>query len=449
MRIAILGKYPPIQGGVSAQVYWTAHELAQRGHEVHVFTNAPEVEPGYRQVFWGDDEQKTEGIYGSGFLRVHWTTPLAPHSYIPWAEPFASKLIGLSLNAVSDGAWDLIIGWYFEPYGVAAAVVGRLLGVPVILRHAGSDIGRLSLHPQLANTYRWMLADAKIIITAGRDSKSVEILRSLGAESTQLRTLRRRSIPAPFYTDVAPLRIGEIRPAADQRIRDLPLASELTNKIAGLLDKEIDESAPTLCTYGKIGDAKGSYALLDALERLAQRDVRFNYLAIAASSARGLRRFYEAVLARQSLAAQTWVLPPVAPWRIPALLRAADIVPFLEHRFPIAFHGPVVPREVLSAGRCLICSEEVADKQPFRDSLVDGKNYFCVQDPSDVTRLTSVLDHVLGDLNAVRVVSRHGQYLAEFWQEETQTLPDMADLIEAEGLRLREANPSTSGSEDV
>jgi len=40
MKICLFGKYPPIQGGVSMRTYWTAHELAKRGHTVHVVTNA-------------------------------------------------------------------------------------------------------------------------------------------------------------------------------------------------------------------------------------------------------------------------------------------------------------------------------------------------------------------------------------------------------------------------
>jgi hypothetical protein len=44
MRICFIGKYPPIQGGVSAQTYWAVRGLAERGHEVCVVTNADEVE---------------------------------------------------------------------------------------------------------------------------------------------------------------------------------------------------------------------------------------------------------------------------------------------------------------------------------------------------------------------------------------------------------------------
>jgi hypothetical protein len=40
MRLCLIGKYPPIQGGVSARTYQLAHGLARRGHDVYVVTNA-------------------------------------------------------------------------------------------------------------------------------------------------------------------------------------------------------------------------------------------------------------------------------------------------------------------------------------------------------------------------------------------------------------------------
>ena len=52
MRICLVGKYPPIQGGVSAQTYWFAQELANQGHQVHIVSNADEVEAGYRTTIY-------------------------------------------------------------------------------------------------------------------------------------------------------------------------------------------------------------------------------------------------------------------------------------------------------------------------------------------------------------------------------------------------------------
>jgi hypothetical protein len=48
MRILIVGKYPPIQGGVSSHTYWLARGLGELGHDVSVVTNADRVEEMYR-----------------------------------------------------------------------------------------------------------------------------------------------------------------------------------------------------------------------------------------------------------------------------------------------------------------------------------------------------------------------------------------------------------------
>ena len=42
MKICFISKYPPIEGGVSARVYWLTKSLGEKGHEVHIVTNAQE-----------------------------------------------------------------------------------------------------------------------------------------------------------------------------------------------------------------------------------------------------------------------------------------------------------------------------------------------------------------------------------------------------------------------
>ena len=48
MRICVIGKHLPIQGGVSGFNYRLTHALARLGHTVMVVTNADEVESEYR-----------------------------------------------------------------------------------------------------------------------------------------------------------------------------------------------------------------------------------------------------------------------------------------------------------------------------------------------------------------------------------------------------------------
>ena len=50
VRLCFVGKYPPIEGGVARDNLWAAFALAEQGHEVHVVTNAREVEDRFRIV---------------------------------------------------------------------------------------------------------------------------------------------------------------------------------------------------------------------------------------------------------------------------------------------------------------------------------------------------------------------------------------------------------------
>ena len=95
----MIGKFPPIEGGVSVQQYWSAHALAQQGHQIHVVTNANEVEPRFRMFMRAEDWLACEGEYPGGFVRVHWTERFGPaQRHIPLHNPFASKL-------ASQAAW--------------------------------------------------------------------------------------------------------------------------------------------------------------------------------------------------------------------------------------------------------------------------------------------------------------------------------------------------------
>src|SRR5579862_3413321 len=80
MKLCLIGKYPPIEGGVSTLTYWMARGLAQRGHDVHVVTNADEVEATFRMTLEADDEPLLELTSESsgGRVRVYQPEPFSP-----------------------------------------------------------------------------------------------------------------------------------------------------------------------------------------------------------------------------------------------------------------------------------------------------------------------------------------------------------------------------------
>src|SRR5689334_11795794 len=132
------------------RTYWTAHALAAAGHEVHVVTNAKEVEPPFRMHMRREDWARCEGHYRNGFVQVHWSEPVGrSQTYIPMASPFVSKLAGIAVRVHAEHRFDLIYSHYLEPYGVAGHLASQMAGIPHVVRMAGSDAGRLWRHAQL------------------------------------------------------------------------------------------------------------------------------------------------------------------------------------------------------------------------------------------------------------------------------------------------------------
>ena len=432
MKICIVGKYPPIQGGVSAQTFWLARTLARRGHNVHVVTNADEVEYGYRQYFFEEDRAQLSSVQGSGSVQVHNSSTLAPGSHIPWANPHATKLFGITVSVIQDFGCELIFGSYFEPYGFVATLAGMATGKPVLLRHAGSDVGHLAKHPDLERSYRWMLKHVSGIITTG---PAKEHLHTLCVQKEQLIFLSASRLPQIFSEDVGGVPLENYLKVVPQWYGQYRLPLELRARVCALNEKVIEPSLRPFGLYGKVGETKGSFDLVKALRVLAGAGMRFNFVSIPCGTPRRLEQYFGELTSDERLMEHSWVLPPLPPWRIPSFLRRCDVVSFLERDFPIAIHRPTIPREILSSGACLVCSQEITSKQAFFESLVNGKNFVLVIDPKDIDGLAKTLERLMSDRNLVKTIGTHGRYLSQFWEQE---LPEsaLADAIETFGARM-------------
>ncbi len=168
MRICLIGKFPPIQGGVSMRTYWTAQGLAARGHDVHVVTNAKEAVAPFRMHMRTEDWVRCSTTYNGGSVTVHWTDPVdSSQAYLPMASAFVTKLAAVAARAHAERAFDVIYSHYLEPYAVAGFLVSQMTGIPHVVRMAGSDAGRLWSHPQYELVYDHVLRSAQIVIAAG------------------------------------------------------------------------------------------------------------------------------------------------------------------------------------------------------------------------------------------------------------------------------------------
>ncbi|HEY6995510.1 MAG TPA: glycosyltransferase, partial [Xanthobacteraceae bacterium] len=339
MRICIVGKFPPIQGGVSMRTYWAAHALAMRGHDVHVVTNAKEVRPPYRMHMRAQDWKRCEAAYGNGSVTVHWTDPVdASQSYIPMASPFVSKLAAIAARVHSERPFDVIYSHYLEPYGVAGHLAAQIAGVPHVVRMAGSDAGRLWHHPQFEALYDHILHSAAIVVASG---KVAERAVQRGVDPGRVAFGGGIVVPDDVFTpdgpkvDLVALR-SEVE--ADHGLREL-----LWGDFAG--DK------PYFGICGKLGKYKGSFALLAALRGLKRAGLDVGLVALAHGSA-AVERDFRARARKLGLVDRVLQIPFLPHWRVPEVLRGCVAVCCLEQNFPIVFHSPIIPREVLLCGAC-------------------------------------------------------------------------------------------------
>lgn len=398
MRICILGKYPPIEGGVSTNTYWLAHGLAERGHEVHIVTNGDEVEEMFRITLEADDwpwyEPKFEA--SGGRVRVYNTDGFSRRAmgHIPEANPFVSKLASLATDVVRRHSCQVILAYYYEPYGVAAWLASRWTGRPLLIKHAGSDLDRLFRVPDLSTTYKEVLRSADAVVT---QSRLMPRFLGFGVD-------RRRLVPDVPYSVPSAVFHAE---AAALNVERLVLRPE--GGAGGEHARPFDPRLTSIGVYGKIGGSKGTFDLIASLGALAREGLDFNLLAMVGGAQAGI---LAPALREAGLGERAYLLPMLPNWKVPAFLSTCAAVCFLERDFPVAIHGPIIPREVFACGRCLVLSGEIAFKQRYRDRLSPGENVLIVQDPKDHAELSAVLRSVLESPDRAALIGARGAELS-------------------------------------
>lgn len=176
VRVCIVSKFPPIEGGIAARTYWNVRRLLDAGHDVALITNSGSVEQEYRIA--GCDEHLDWLVHNAG-LRLHDIPGPAPW-HVPRSQDYLERLLNELLLVLRSGDWDQIQSDYLVPYGIAAHLASKLTGVPHIVRHGGSDIAKFLDHPAYCAILRDVLNDAQLVIT---DDHHEHAIRSIGART--------------------------------------------------------------------------------------------------------------------------------------------------------------------------------------------------------------------------------------------------------------------------
>src|SRR5262249_14001516 len=121
-------------------------------------------------------------------------------------------------------------------------------------------------------------------------------------------------------------------------------------------------------------------------------------------------------------------IPFLPHWRVPEFLRSCLAVCCLEQDFPIGFHSPIVPREGLLCGTCLVASAEMIRKLPGHERLPPGYGCVAVRDVHDVEALAGQLAAIAKDPAPAPIVGARGRRFACELQADV-IFPEPLELI--------------------
>ncbi len=450
MKICLIGKYPPIQGGVSKSTFIASHDLARNGHKVHVITNSEEVEPAFRLLLSQEDIRKIDAVYGDGYVKVANIDPInsREYSHIPYSSSFETRLFGLGSDLLAEGDFDVIIGWYLQPYGFVASILSKKFNIPLMLMHAGSDIGRLIKHPQLSKSYEFAFSQATFVISQ-KESPTWNILREHGVQESQLLEVEKgRVMPKYFSGQHNPIDLDILLQRIPTWIASSGMTDSLQSKILEATSRKFNPELPTVGIYGKIGEVKGSFDLVKVLSKIAEEGVLFNFCVIPLGYSFTLNTFFTEICESRDLLERLYVLPPVPNWKIPKVIAAFDITCFLERDFDIEFHTPQIPLEILASGSCLVCSKEIIQKMFFKEIIADGINLVEIEDPKDISKFEQKLKALIKNKVEVSHIARRGKITYDTIDANSLDHSSVANTIEL-GLKLLPKKKSLSTLERI
>jgi hypothetical protein len=136
-------------------------------------------------------------------------------------------------------------------------------------------------------------------------------------------------------------------------------------------------------------------------------------------------------------------LPFLPHWRVPEFIRGCLALCCLEQDFPIGFHSPIILREVLLCGTCLVAATEVIRKVPDYDKLPHGFGCVAIDDVNDVGMLSRHLAAIVEDPEPASEVGARGREFARALQRNVSFPQDLERTLEAAvaGRRVRSTAP--------
>lgn len=317
LKICLISKYPPHRGGTASGIYWYARTLGSLGAKIHVVTDIPKE--GYKI------ENKIG--YEPENVRVH--TVKREESL----ESTVFSLMDKIVEVVKKFDIDILDSKYLTPYCVAAKMAKDETGLPLVVRHGGSDLR---------------------ILERNRDDALINVLRGADLVSTS----RMRE---PFFTKMG----------VERKRLTFESGFGINHEFFGPHVKPFDIPAfgdykgPVVGIFGKMAYKKG---LEETLKALSAIDFDYTLLLVPEN-----REIVEKRVEECDVQEKTLIMDYQPPWLMPSLYSVSDMVISMDVNIPMKTHIPLVAIEALNAGVCVVTNKETHEK-PFFRQFTDNKS---------------------------------------------------------------------------
>ncbi len=220
--------------------------------------------------------------------------------------------------------FDVILGSWAYPDGAAAVALGKLIGVPVVIKAHGSD---LNVHADSPGARR------NLALALPRAARVVAVSAALAEKATTLGAPRDRVVVVANGTDAS---LFHVREQSDAR-RALTEAGAWSGAWP----------ARFVLYVGRIERAKGVLDLIDAFARIAEREP---HLSLALLGDGGAMAEAKAAVSAAALGDRVHFLGARPLAEVPLFMAASTLVTLPSH----AEGSPNVVREALACGRPVV-----------------------------------------------------------------------------------------------
>lgn len=385
MNILIIGKFPPIEGGVSRNNNILASMYSKLGHNVYALTNSGDY-PDHT-LLYGDFTPRGYMIYDiSVSIKA---TPQSDGSF--------TRLCSYATSIINKYSIDIIICSYLEPYGMVALLMSKLFKTPFIIIHAGSDIGRLCTYKSLKESYEQVFKNSTLIVTNEGRHRYFEGLN-----------IPKNKLYPSFFPGIDKMFFNE-KPDAfsfdDFLVKYKKSSHYKSNKKFMKLPYGFNNDTYNIFMYGKLGICKGIYESLECVKRINEKSYTINlYLMCHGDNREHLK--LNSFIESNNLSRSVFILPFVQNYMIPSFIKKMNVVMFLENNFDIKSHSPVIPSETILCGVPIIISEEIYEKQSFiKNKLEKNVSVYCVDKKNMSSSLEELLNRLLIDNDGVKKIA--------------------------------------------